>query len=42
MMGFVAYCEGNTCFGFFALQLLKACASVVGYRRRLNDGFRLI
>lgn len=43
MRGFAVNCEGNvTCFGFFAVQLFKACASAVGHRRRLNDGFRLI
>jgi hypothetical protein len=43
MRGFGANCEGNlTCFGFFAVQLFKACASAVGHRRRLNDGFRLV
>lgn len=42
MRGFAVNCEGNvTCFGFFAVQLFKACASAVGHRRRLNDGFRL-
>jgi len=40
--GFAVSCEGNvTCFDFFADQLCKACASAVGHRRRLNDGFRL-
>ena len=30
------------CFGFLAVQSFKACASAVGHRRRLNDGFRLV
>lgn len=41
MRDFAVNCKGNvTCFGFFAVQLFKACASAVGHRRRLNDGFR--
>jgi hypothetical protein len=42
VMGFAVICEGSiTWFGLFTVQLFKACASVVGHRRRLNDGFRL-
>lgn len=33
MRGFAVNCEGN-------VQLFKACASAVGHRRRLNDGFK--